>query len=226
MIGRSGKPYIVILDNGAAEHQLITGRSLVDMCNQLTPDYLVVPDDMKSAANTLALARDFCTGTWTHYWNDMAGQAFLRPGLMVVPHGETFAEWAQNLDDLMALPVPGIDAVGVAKRHTLLSAVGYSYGRVELVNHVSKVYPKVMIHLLGIQHNPIEIMYLRNTRTYGIDTALPWSLARHGTEIGYVGLVERPAGLHSNEQQFGLTDETLNIAMSNISTIIQWAEGK
>lgn len=216
----------VILDNGAAENELITDAELAKAIDCVQPSVVIAPDDLNSWENTVALTERFLCES-----EPFKAARYHDANIMVVPHGLTFEQWRLCLDQLMTAAdrhCKGHLWIGIARKHTFLTEQSAAFGRLELAQHCQRYYPDVPIHLLGLATNPLEInlfaqVGLRNV--LGVDTALPWVAANHGVLFSKAGLLHRPSTWHSDE--FAEYNQgTVHIAQANMKWMLNGLAGR
>lgn len=216
----------VILDNGAAENELITDEQLAKAIDWVQPDVVIAPDDLNSWQRTAILTDLFLCESQAF---KMA--RYHAASIMLVPHGDTEEEWRTCLQVLMEISRPVCEGhrwIGIARKHTFLTEHSAAFGRLELAQHCQRYYPDVPIHLLGLATNPLEIGIfaqagLRNV--LGIDTALPWVAAERGVLFSKAGLLQRPNTWHSDE--FAEYDQgVISLAQTNMRWMLNLIEDR
>jgi hypothetical protein len=153
----------IILDNGAYEGKLVRAKVLVDLANDLLPNEIVIPDSMRNAELTQAMAQTFL--------EDQYRDLDWRVGLMFVAQGSSYKEfedcihWATEQDWIDTIAIP---------RHTLATCEEQR-ARLDLAIWTSGLTDKA-IHFLGA--SPLwteEIRWARDSGIVrGMDTSMPY----------------------------------------------------
>ena len=168
--------HYVIVDNGAYEFS-VTGdfSETVDCVEHMRAQEIVLPDDMKSAKNTLDLFQDgleFLRREYGHHHRPSYVKSF-----MIVPHGGHIEVWVSCLRQMLemldasftTINMP-IITVGIAEKDGIALTGG---SRLGLIDAIERVWRNMMlssqkfanrapeIHLLGMTerleefHNPL-----------------------------------------------------------------------
>lgn len=180
MMQRRG--YFRILDNGAPEGQLQDNAILIEAYNLVQPDEFILPDILEDAKKTIELANAF---TKEH------GDKVPPRKRMIVPQGESLAEWCNCLDKFAGNPYYEFATIGVPKH-----LEGKEGGRVEALQHIERMeYHRCWhVHMLGCFQDPVkEVRLALSVAPWvrGIDTAAPFAYAQQeldiqcGYHIGY-----------------------------------------
>lgn len=209
---RSPKDF-VILDNGAAEEVQLTPGELVNACNIIKPDVLILPDVLGESSATRKGAEDFLeSDAWRWEINT-------RPKLMFVPQGQNYWEWHWCLNHAVG------DYIGLAKRYSTGDFLPTTcvFGRLELAEASADIYPSKRIHLLGLTRSRELLTFKSHPGlAHGVDTALPWVLAQHDITLPEYGLLYRPKDWHSNENLLYSTEQCMK-AQHTAQILLRWA---
>lgn len=211
------KTDFVMMDNGAAEGNLMTDQQLVLMARKFKPSELILPDIMKDALGTIAKIEEFlkpCHGpgsSWTSHTT-----------FMIVAQGRSFIEVTRMIE--AAAIDPRITTIGLP-RH-LLETLGQNDARIRIAKWINKHYgKKFSIHFLGAAPSwPYELFYARELGfVRGLDTSMPFNYALQGHML----VDEDRKHIKRTENYFEATfDERQDLlARRNVTIMHQWATG-
>jgi queuine/archaeosine tRNA-ribosyltransferase len=160
----------IILDNGCAEDQLVTGEVLMQFAKRIGAHEIVAPDVMSNAAATLE-----ATNTFLDAFPEAADY-----NIMAVLQGVTQNERSFLLDQFAK--TEAITAIGIPK---VLSSKYHSKVRLDTVEYILNKYPgRFQIHLLGLNsHFPNEIAITPFKGVRSMDSAQPYKLAEVGASM-------------------------------------------
>ena len=139
----------VIMDNGAYElNESLPSEVLLKWCETLQPQEVVLPDVRTDPEATLKRTKQGISDL-----RSVQG----RVRFMAVPQGETFADWQQNVLDILDLG--SIDSLAIIEAAGRFSERGY---RDTALNWLEEqhIIDSVTIHLFSIQDDPRELIYL------------------------------------------------------------------
>jgi len=155
----------LLLDNGAAEHSLVTEKDLIDIVVELKPNEVIAPDVLFNKFHTLNNFRSFVS--------KMEDQNLLtHTSLFACPQGTTKYEWLECYVAMSACPYVnciGLSKIAVPKcwnNATNDTMIGISRNQC-VSDLLSKNLLKKPLHLLGMgEHN--EFDYYLNNKIKGI----------------------------------------------------------
>lgn len=156
----------VILDNSVAELGApMTTDKLVEACEIVKPNIVVVPDVIGNASATIISATAFL---------DVVErlEEDIGCGFMLVPQGETLDGFMYCLDRLVAMYFPFNWSVGIPR--IITNTLGTRQRAIEEVYKIT--HPsRVPIHLLGFSNNLMDdIACARRPEVVGIDSCVPF----------------------------------------------------
>lgn len=200
----------IILDNGAAEGELVSDEKLVALTRAFDPDEVVIPDIMGDALGTIGRATKFVKAYGSEIQAD----------LMFVAQGRSLIEVTRMIEVLVTLD--HVTTVGIP-RH-LLATTGHKDVRIMLAMWIHKHYGKTLnIHFLGAAPSwPFEVLYANDLKfVRGMDTSMPFNYALNNAYLveGDKKHIKRP--LDYFNQQF--THEQEILARRNAVLMRQWA---
>jgi len=212
----------VILDNGAAESETITGDSLRSAYDLVRPAEIIAPDALNNRVTTRELARIF----FEHEWVKEARKRGLK--VMVVPQGNSWADWC---DSLLELYIHEPDCIGLSKFDCeFIPDVGSS-GRWSAVHKVVEMSLHAYlaeVHLLGLFGSPMELALVpslyKGRFVRGADSTLPIAAAANYEYFDErFGSLSRPSSWEYNSN---LEPERaiLEIAAHNIRLCRMWGQ--
>lgn len=196
----------VILDNGAAEGELVDIREIENLAMYLGASELVLPDFLGNYRGTLGEARDAL--------NYVKERRVFKGKIMAVPQGETLREWIECASGMLTWP---IDTVGIPKYLTTTFGV---YARLEAFSWLllSLVTLDKRVHFLGCGGDPREINVtgrLCGSIIRGVDSSLAYLYARDGYDLDVALMNNIPRSQRPVDFSDTTTDETqikVNIA--------------
>lgn len=199
----------VIMDNGAAEGEMVSTEKLFDKAWTFNADEVVVPDVIKDMRSTLARVGQFMTNS------DKPTM-----GYMLVVQGTTWKEVTTCIDTY--LEEYPYCTIGIP-RH-LLTTLQDKNARCKLVEYIGG---RGVIHMLGTNPAaPKEVRLLGQKFgdvVRGIDSSLPYNYTAAGLELSKCTPhddVQRPTGYFGRPIE--LDDSLLQ---DNIQTFLDWASG-
>jgi len=158
-----------ILDNGAAEGELVPWNKLLQVANNLRADEVVLPDVLRDGEETLKLS------TRSYVLNTIP-----EPKRMIVPQGRNWEEWNYCLRELLQRCQPA--TIGIPKWQQELPG-----GRLNALFQISQYEEarRCNIHMLGMALAPREEFREINVHSVrSLDTALPIALAQQQMIVG------------------------------------------
>lgn len=205
-----------ILDNGVAEGEDRTFRSILDIARRYHVNEVVLPDVMRDAKATMNAVEDAFDSLGAH-------ESF---GLVGVVQGTTMNECYDMVNYYLAHQGYGVQTIGLPRHLNLTLCDGNNdpyLPRLELARYIRAWDKNINIHLLGL--TPNYILELKDAgRAYnlvgvrGVDTSAPFVYAHKHTWIGTGDVVERPANYFDLERPDFGTD-WLDI---NVATLKEW----
>jgi hypothetical protein len=206
--------HYVILDNGAAEGEIVSDDELIRTAVRLGVDEIVLPDVIGDYVATISRAEKFLD-------EQPHNGAF---GFMGVVQGNNQAELRKCIDDYGAMQE--VRAIGLP-RH-LLNLLSSDLGRICLLQYLERDYgdPKgypFAVHLLGTNPTwPNEIETIAKTHSWvrGVDTSMPYNWAIAKNTLGPVAIVDRPENYFTARRD--IDEKLLN---ENIGIYMGWASG-
>lgn len=164
----------IILDNSIIElGEAMQLEELLKASQIIRPKYLVIPDAMGDADETVARAREFTSEYASRIYDVLQS-----PGLLAVVHGRTMKEFRQCAEDVAGLP-----AVCALSAPRIVTALQSS--RTEATLYLLRYYYIThQIHLLGFSDNILDdVCCARLPGVMGIDSAVPIRAAMKEIEI-------------------------------------------
>jgi hypothetical protein len=206
----SGNGHHVILDNGAAEGELVNPQELLEAAAIIKPAEVVIPDVMKDVRATLSMAKQFDLryGDVPAEWNYIG-----------VAQGETVNEVMSCVDGLVNFDL--VTTIALPKH--LCKTLDDPNARVKLARFIREEYKQISIHCLGSDPSAImEVAALASDDIVrGIDTSMPVFCGLWGFDIkrDNIAGARRPAEYFS----YYVTDEEMVVVERNIETFLEWA---
>jgi len=165
----------VILDVPAFETSQPTSTTSVDAAAaMLMPSEVVLPDDITSAKNTIALA---------HQCKTLLERASYPGKTMGVPHGTDYREYIDCAVELVE--DVGVNVLGIVEEIPEL----YGYDRLPMVQKLAARLPETEFHLLGIDdelknfhvpdHIPVRSIDTAKFVVYGLNKIDVWPNHKH-----------------------------------------------
>lgn len=209
------KTSFVIMDNGAAEGELLGTTELMAAVRRVHPSELVLPDIMRDALGTIDIIKAFQKEIGKH-------KNFPNMEYMVVAQGKSRIE-VQRMVEVVA-ELPKVTAIGLP-RH-LLDTLGRNDARLDLAKWLHKHYGQhLSIHFLGASPSwPVEAAFANELGfVRGMDTSMPFNYALHGHLLrDDRRMIKRPENYF--EATFSESQEQL--AHQNVQVMTKWATGK
>lgn len=200
----------IILDNGAAEGQLVTDGALTNAMFTYGANEVVVPDVISDMQATVAHAIRFLTSQYL--------PSFTKP--MLVVQGKTLTE-VQQCIDIFSETWP--EATLGIPRH-LLGTLHDGSARAHVLSYIESTWGEKTVHLLGTHPKyPAEIKVLAEAFPWvrGVDTSMPYNFTIAGELLTEASPgVARPDGYF--DQVHKLDGDLLD---RNIRTYLEWASG-
>jgi hypothetical protein len=195
-----------ILDNGAAEHQLVRPEELPYLATSIGATEIIVPDAMSDGPQTMRYAKAFHRVARDHAEFDYIG----------VVQGATAKQRLTTLDYLMSLDY-------ITKYAIPRNVVVQQYERVEFLAEVWGREPSLKFHALGSSRWCEEVKVLSNLpNVESTDTAMPIKLALEGYRLEPETVYKvRP----HNGEFFESDDRSKReLVRDNIAVFLQWAQ--
>lgn len=163
----------VILDNGVAEGEALSGKRIAELAQELHVSEVIAPDVWRDADRSLEATRQFIMS-----YGEELGKAGIK--IMAVPQGETLGDWMQSFEIL--IHVAEVHTIGLPKN---LDETGVSRALVvdmidrDWATHTASLKE---YHLLGQATWLGEMEYVTRHHPWvrGIDSSYPIALARQG----------------------------------------------
>lgn len=165
---RAEREITIIMDNSVIElGTSVSTRTLINACNIVDADVLVIPDELNNGAATSRMAEKFISE-----WMDNGDDVECRADLMFVPQGNHRSQYEICAKNAAEFLLPHISWIGVARNLT-----GRLYpSRIEVVQFLDMVFPELKFHMLGFSDNTLDdletCLYYKD-RIEGIDSAVP-----------------------------------------------------
>lgn len=198
----------IILDNGAAEAQLVDGSQLMSFANTIGAHEVVAPDIMGNASKTYDATVEFL--------KDFPQAEDY--SIMGVVQGQEFADrtrLARSFNSIDAITTLGIPKIHISR--------GGSPMRLRLVEHILYTFPgRFKIHLLGLSSSyPTEVRDLDFPKEVrSIDSALPYKATEDGLPLATKNVS------HSKRRKNYFTKTSFvqtELLEQNVNTFMQWA---
>lgn len=200
----------LILDNGAAEGNLLSHGELRGMALGLMVNEIVVPDVLGNMDETLQLTKDFFRFGVDHrfkYMGVVQGKTFDECCACVEAYYETFGE-------ITVLGIP---------RH-LISTCDDDQVRSNLALYIRRTHPGYQVHLLGT--NPEYIRELKDKQhefhiagVRGVDTSAPYNYAYYAKSLLDGDIALRP------DNYFDVSISQTQALNYNIELLKTWTNG-
>lgn len=199
----------VILDNGAAENDLVSDYDLLAAAGMIHASEVVAPDVIRSSAGTIKRTTNFVR----------VGQP--RYKLMGVPQGINLPEFRKCVKafaDLEEIRVIGIP------RH-MIATIKHKAIRIDFANWVVETYPgRFEIHLLGT--DPTWLAEVKHASKYAphirsVDSSLPFNYAIAGHRLDTTDAIVWRPDLYFDRDWNGKVDPKL--VRQNVETLLEWA---
>lgn len=189
----------VILDNGAAEGELVGIQEMKDLAVYLGASEIVLPDFLGNYERTLREARDAL--------NYVKERGAFKGKIMAVPQGASLKEWILCASVMLTWH---IDTIGIPKY--LTSAFGV-YARQVAFSWLlpSLVTLNKQVHFLGCGGDPREIgvmCRLAESVIRGVDSSLAYLYARDGYGLDVALMNNIPRSQKPVDFSDTTTDET------------------
>lgn len=204
----------VIMDNGAAESQVVEDEDLIEAATALGVDELVVPDVMGDATLSVNRSRDF-----------IAKVKSLSPDLPlgVVVQGTDLVDAVWCLAELLNTDVK-IKTVYIPR---LLVRAKHHDIRIQLASHVKEQESNVDVHFLGA--SPLwcsEVLEAaRSGLVRSIDTSLPYMYGKKKMYIreNCIPLTQRGSDMDYFTREW--SPEEVIVTRYNVSVYLDWSRG-
>lgn len=139
----------VLMDNGAAEGCQLNPQQLLDVCQQINPTEIVLPDTLYDPANTIQKSRTFLT---------LLEQSGSKHKTMAVPQGSTLEEWTACAQ--IFLTDRRINSIGISKFLNIVT--GDRYVRFRACQNLAQLIAQydrydIEVHLLGCDEGPLIV---------------------------------------------------------------------
>lgn len=160
----SNKGTFILLDNSAAEKELIEEDVLVEIIKELKPNLVVAPDHLFDAKKTLDAFQSFCDRIDR---DDLLKDGYIKDGVFACPQGDDIYSWTKCYEYMMDHPYVvrlGLSKISVPKVFLGESRpdVGIKEGRHACVDFLLKHdLIRTPIHCLGMG-DPREYEYYKN----------------------------------------------------------------
>jgi len=227
---RQANPTFVMLDYPAFEGEEVSLDRYFDWIDKLRPNIVVVPDVRSNGPKTVEFAHLFYEKFF-----DAEGFPEHPCELLVVPQGETFAEWYICLDELLQLKPHRVALVEEAERFVRLQVVGESSvrpvpGRVGLLFFLSEMLQlrEKPIHFLGLSEDLRELSFSERLFpgwVQSCDTAKGVVLSHAGVVINPT-LVDPPIypgrGKNYFQQKLHWGEKAIDTLRRNVATLDSW----
>lgn len=162
------KGHFIMVDNGAAEHDVIPFDQIVHHANMIHAAEIVMPDVLRNGQETLRVLLD-----------PAALKLVPANRRMVVPQGDSWDEWEVCLHTIASSIY--FASIGVAKHLERLDG-GRSHALKVMKEH--GYLERFQIHMLGCYDNPLmEAHRARMFRPRGLDTGAPIAYAQAGYSL-------------------------------------------
>lgn len=158
----------VIVDNGAAEDQVLDYDDLITVYNMINPTEIILPDVLFDRDQTINRTMEFITNY------DLSGYK-----KMIVPQGADEGEWYECYKKMANIPeLKNVNTIGIPK---WLSKTDHA-ARLRIC---SVLRIGVEIHLLGCNEHPEDIKWcgLVNPSVRGCDSAFAYLCAKSGMPL-------------------------------------------
>lgn len=201
----------VILDNGAAEGEMVNTPTLLEVVRDYKPDELVLPDVIGDSVGTVAAIHKFMEATQKDRPNCKLG---------FVAAGKDKDEALKTVLSVLESFSDELDVIYIPRSLVTKDA---KHARLELASDIVQITDKP-IHFLGT--NPLwieEVKYAGvSEMVRGVDTSAPFNYAAHGAWIFEENMhVKRPDGYFNYESH--MFDK--GILGLNITRILEWTYG-
>lgn len=207
----------LILDNGACELGCsLPGAMLFEAASKLSPNVLVLPDELNNSENTMDMSGNFL--------KEFAKSLDESVSYMGVVQGRTKDEWLtcfKFFADHDKVPV-----IGLSNTNAMFPSDTYEFSRIETINFLSDnnmIPANKSIHLLGLNSSGhMELKKLRNLDFIeGADSSAPVVHGYHGVRIVEdVPYKKIPSYLYSgitlDEGQISLVKDNLRVFYDSI----------
>lgn len=167
-----------IMDNGAAEKELVSARDLFELASFFLPDELAIPDIIGDTGRTVEMAKVFC-----RTYASPLKRLGVRLGY--VTQGKDIEEALSGVQEIVEAWGSHIDVLYIprhlVRRHN-------KSARIRLANDIRATWPKGQfdIHFFGASHWwPGEVLAIKRYAPFvrSIDTSLPYNYAYAGRAL-------------------------------------------
>ena len=210
--GRTSGSYYVVVDNGAAEGQMVERTELDEAALAVNANELVLPDKMGDMPGTLRLVADYMHNR----------QKAWAPKLMGVVQGRTVKELHACIEQYLRFKQ--IRVLGVPR--LLVSKLG-SASRIDLANWVQNSYPgQFEIHFLGT--SPTWVKEVSMTAKYAphvrsVDSSMPYNYAIAGLRLDKTTEEISRVSSYFSRDWLGMVD--MDLVEHNEQVMRTWANG-
>lgn len=219
--GYKSRVSFITLDNGAAEHSLVTETDLLDATEELCPDEVIAPDVLFDKKQTISNLYSFIEKMKSR------GQDFSAEGLLcwtdifACPQGSTKEEWLDCYKEMLDNPyvkVIGLSKIAVPKcwnNATGDKMIGESRNRC-VVELMERDLLKKPLHLLGMGEHTEFDFYLKNKvpNIRSSDSCYTGLAALNGISFRSGDVTRVPTTNDYFDVEF--SDEQTKLAVSNI----------
>lgn len=200
----------LIVDNGAAEGNMVPDARLIQRAIAWSADEIVVPDVMQDYAGTLQRVEHFME----NHHHDLISTM----KLMFVVQGTRMQQLRDCVDKFVQYP----NAVLGIPRH-LLTTLDDKDARKRVLDYIHLKYPGQDVHLLGTNPDyPAEIQSIARIHPWvrSCDSSMPYNYTILGLRLGERSGIVRPKNYF--EHVHYLDHKLLQM---NILTYQEWARG-
>lgn len=210
--------YWITLDNSAAERSLVTEDTLIDICHELMPDEVIVPDVLFDCHTTLRNALSFKSRMEREGLKD-------RVDIFFCPQGDDKHSWLHSY--MWALEQDWINTIGFSKisvprcwLEDFKDDQGIKEARHRCYDWLGErdllMKP---IHCLG-QGDPTEFAYYADPMMRSTDSVFPILAASHGQnfEVDHTTRIPTP---HDFLETYDMSQIDMDIVKSNVEFLRQ-----
>lgn len=205
----------ILLDNGAAEHSLVSQQILLEIVEELKPDEVISPDVLNNYQQTLTNLEAFTEA--------MESKGLLQhTNIFFCPQGDNMEEWMKSY--IRGLETPQVATIGLSKialPHCMFKAkedkLIATSRRLTLIALDALLLIKKPLHLLGAE-TPLEFTsHVVYSKVRSTDSCLSvWSaMNEQNWKQGNDSAFERIPTPHDYFSRI-MTEEQINLAKSNI----------
>lgn len=211
----------VIMDNGVIEGAQQSLQAIIERAKLINASEIILPDVFMDCTDTIRSTVD----TWN--WLQIED---IEINTMIVPHGETIAEWAFCLEQILEA---GVEPTCIGIPKVLTKTIGRD-ARIEVLMELENIdlYAGQEIHFLGCHTDLLEIKRAvkfsedNNINIRGVDTALCYIHSRNGKTMIESGRPDQaPVQFDITIGDRNLLEENIAFANSEINFEYLKAEG-